>query len=130
MFWSVRQQQPLETFVVICISISVLADTNYEMYYTNARTGWGASKTENVSDLYYNNDSRDLLDDAKYPTDPQAEIRIKEYIPMKYIKAVYWENGCVLKTALIPESIRSISRVSSTVFEKRIDSDAWRKKDG
>lgn len=85
MFYKKRIDSPSEKYVVACISVYALTECQFKMYSSNASKAFGSSLVEEAKGLYYDSPSRKCLRHDKYPTDPQAELRILNVIPIKYI---------------------------------------------
>lgn len=125
MFYRLRLQHPDITFAVLALSADLLREHSYKLYKTNAATGGGASCVENAQDLYYESDSRKCLDSCKYPTDPQAEIRVKGNIPVKYIRSIYLETDDSRNICIIPAGFKDIVCVNRQYFFPRSDYRYW-----
>jgi len=126
MFYKKRIDNPHERFAVVCISIYALTECQYRMYSTNSSKGYGSSLVKNANDLYYDSPSRKSLLSKKFPTDPQAELRISDMIPKEYIRAVYFETQKDLKDYSNVNGMNTLFRVASDLFASRKDYEYWR----
>ena len=126
MFYKKRIDNPHERFAVVCISVFCLTECDFLMYSTNSSKDYGTAIVENASELYYNSSSRKYLSSAKFPTDPQAELRILNCIPTKYIKAIYFESYDDLFAYLNTHEKNDKYRVANVLFSGREDYEAWR----
>lgn len=93
-----------ENMAILELDTSILTEENIKMKCSveNAACNSGANikdlNEENFNELYYTDGRADNLN-KKYPTNPQAEILIKDKIDSKYIKNVYFyseeaKKGC------------------------------------
>lgn len=106
-------------FCLIALDISVLREIFSLCCPTNAAKYSGKSiiPISQIENLFIGERSENFP--VNYPTDEQAEILIKKHIPIKFIKAVIFENDYdynQLKNS-IPENVKCI--VSDKLFRMR-----------
>ncbi|MGJ4849418.1 DarT ssDNA thymidine ADP-ribosyltransferase family protein [Bacillota bacterium Meth-B3] len=126
MLYYLRNRHPEEVFVIIAFSTEYLNECAYELYRTNAASGRGTSRVSSAEGLYYDAENRLCLGSAKYPTDPQAEVRIKDIIPAECIKCVYFRSEDDLVIAKLPDEYSGIVKVCEKPFGPRKDYSFWR----
>lgn len=149
MFYTLWSKDKDSKWVIITIDPSILYLHKYNIYYcehnaaskeisiknSEGLTSILAFKNmfkETMSTRYYGTIYRkDINIPINYPTDPQAEILIEGYIPVKYIKNIYLNNNDDLDLAIniIGDRISDYNiEIFPKYFNARIDYQHWKRR--
>lgn len=124
-------ESPGQKWVVLKLDKSViLHKLSTEFYRSNAASTSSvlsiSNKTTNeaLEDLFYKED-RDSYLPAKYPTNPQAEVLIKEIILPDYISEIslYTEDESIASKC---ENKQKVCTINKGLFSYRQDYERWR----
>ena len=79
---------------------------------------------------FYNIKHQDLLIPQNYPTHPQAEVLVFDPIPVRYIKAIHFQNETVLEEwrSVNAELYSQTLSANRQYFDPRKDYEVWRTK--